>query len=339
MLWVKAGAVASLSSPLAFIIFGHFVERWMSTVIYEAIETTIIHPNNPDLLAPDDSANYRTSTHGLRKKSPLIIRNVINDVLVTFGWGTVSAFEGIDEKTTHPARIDEIDLQQTLEIDGQHITNVERLILPPIHAANPTEANSLAEPLNPHGEEVVPGHTLPSPTASEASQNDSDPRIRITSREGIVEMEVRLPPSALIDISETIPGSPNQRHVASPIPIRDAEARLYHRVTLLSAEPSQMIGAICKSQIVGWVMMPLKLITLRLVAAHYLASNPGHIGLHPVLAPWPGFGDLSIRHICALLSRIALCGALEVAIDLGLWSTQWVTVTWVGKNYFGWGTL
>ncbi|KAF2788381.1 hypothetical protein K505DRAFT_255683 [Melanomma pulvis-pyrius CBS 109.77] len=342
MVGLKAGIMAPLTSPLVFLVLEHFLEQWIYAAIQEATDTTIIHPNNPDLMPPDDGIKYRAAAMvGPRKKSPSVIRNTINNILVAIGWGTVPSSEATDGQPSQAIPTTGVEVPQNLEVGGRQVTNINRLQLPLAHPSSSSDVNGLIVPFNLSGE-VVSLPTPPSPTASEASQDDSDPRIRITSREGIVEMEVRLPPHVLAthaDISGTTPGSPNQRNIASPIPVGNAETQTYHRVTQLSTEPSQMIGAIFKSQIVGWATMPLRLVTLRLVAGHFVASNPGHIALRHVLAPLPSVHDWSLRSVGLLLSRVALCGAVEVAIDLGLWGIQWMVVQWMGKSFFGWGTL
>jgi hypothetical protein len=324
---LKAGVLAPLTSPLVFVCFEHFLERLIYAVIYEAIETTVIHPENPDLVSPDDGTKSRaTAILGLRKRSPSLIRNTINNMLVALGWGTSSVPES-KERPTHPT-------SQTLEVNGRQLTNVNRLQHPSANSPSSRDVNGNALPTQ--------VFSPPSRTATEASQDDSDPRIRITSREGIVEMEVRLPPNALatyLENSGTNPVSLHDRHTASPIPVCDPGRQVYHRVTQLSTEPSQMIGAICKSQIVGWVTMPLKLLTLRLVATHFIASNPGHIASQRVLDPLPRLHDLSVRSIGLMFSRIALCGLLEITIDLSLWGIQYTAVTWAGQHFFGWGSL
>jgi hypothetical protein len=323
---LKAGILVPLTSPLLFVCLEHFLERMIYALIYEAIETTVIHPENPDLISPDDGTRSRASAIlGLRKRSPSLIRSTVNKMLIALGWGMPSPSE--HEERPH-------QIPQTLEVSGQQVINVNRLQLT---AANPPNTQVASGSVLPN--QVF---TPPSPTATEASQDDSDPRIRITSREGIVEMEVRLPPHALtthMDNFGTGPASPDHSNTTSPVPVRDARSRAYHRVTQLSTEPSQMIGAICKSQIVGWATLPLKLVTLRLVATHFLASNPGHMASHRVLDPLPRLHDLSVRSVGLMFSRVALCGLLEVAIDLSLWGIQYTAVLWAGKSFFGWGDL
>src|SRR5207247_2190604 len=91
----KAGFIAPLSSPLVFVCLEHFLERWIYDVVYEAIESTIIHPTNPDLLAPDDGTKNRAAILGLREKSPSLIRNTIRKFLAALGWGAVPSSESV----------------------------------------------------------------------------------------------------------------------------------------------------------------------------------------------------------------------------------------------------
>jgi hypothetical protein len=104
-----------------------------------------------------------------------------------------------------------------------------------------------------------------------------------------------------------------------------------------------MIGVICKTQLVGWAMLPLRMVAYRLVASHNLAGRVNRLSsgrsLYPVMHPLAELHDLDLRRISTLVSRVALCGAIEVAINLGLWGCQWATVTYLGKKYFAWGTL
>jgi hypothetical protein len=100
-----------------------------------------------------------------------------------------------------------------------------------------------------------------------------------------------------------------------------------------------MIGAIVKSQLVGWAVLPFKLVVLRLVASHYLARQKDHGVALRFVEPFPNLNDLSLRSIGIGMSRVALCSALELAIDLSLWSAQYLAVTTVGKTVFDWGAL
>ncbi|KAF2707124.1 hypothetical protein K504DRAFT_470358 [Pleomassaria siparia CBS 279.74] len=336
----KVGIITALTSPLVLIVLERFLAHWIGSVTVEALETSIIHPDNPDF-ATDHSVKQRSDQlHGARGKSPHVIRTAIQNIMATLGWGIIaSSSVATYGQNLEPLQTAEAGEPQMLEGGGRQVTNAGRLQLPPVH---PYSVSDVTPQVNSSSEVGAP----PSSTVSEASQDDSDPRIRITSREGIVEMEVRLPPHALVahtDVSGTGPASPNGGNTSSPIPVYDAELAPYHRVTQLSLLPSQELGVYVKSQIVGWVTMPLRLVSLRLVAAHFVASNPDGVGSLRILAPLPslhGLNGWSIgRPVGLLLCRVALCGAVELAIDLGLWTVQWALVTWAGKNYFGWGTL
>jgi hypothetical protein len=349
---------ATMTSPLVFVLAGHFVERWVYAVIFEAIETTVIHPNNPDLSSPDDGVKNKASVIlGLRQKSPQFIRNTINDFLVAIGWGDPLQAGETEEHRRESGTSVEHDVIESIEVGDNEITNITRLEIPVVDSTVPLDtanANAnMAEAPVPEPEPVpvyrVPmaddGNVPVSPTASEPSQNADDPRIRITSRERIVEMEVRFPHVVSTDTVIAGNGSSSSGgHVTSLDPA-ERIPQVYHRVTQLSTEPAQMIGAICKAQVVGWAVLPFKLVTFRLIASHYLSrfdsQSTGSIDmpLYRVLSPLAELRDLSWTSCGLMLSRLALCSALEVAIDLALWQIQWSTVTHIGKKSFGWGAL
>ena len=189
-------------------------------------------------------------------------------------------------------------------------------------------------------------------TASEASQNVMDPTVRITSRdaaEGIVELEVRLPhiTSPPIEVPNSNITAPDQDEDRFAEDIDERQQWVFHRVTHLSMEPGQMLGAILKSQMVTWVTLPLRIVGLRMMASHFLATHPQaalDLGRTPIKSPlsdvWPTYSSqLGLRSAGVLAGRVALCGAIEMAVDLSLWGCQWVCVTWIGKRYFNWGKL
>lgn len=325
----------------------------MYAAISDPIEDVIIHPDNPDIPGSHDSSRNHTTTTilGLRMRSPLLIRSAITKLLSFVGWAQPDCLEVPEqEPTNHPLQEPDVHNGQTIEVGESRVTDISRLDLPPANAEawvepGTMEEHSLGSAIGSlGGVQAPPSPPLPpSPTASQASRNgDDDPRIRITSREGIVEMEVRLPPRVLSTHTEIIgsgPPTPSQHDPTSPGPVPTPDMRMYHRVTQLSTEPSQMIGAICKAQIVTWTTLPLKLVTLRLVASHYLAGQHGFFGRHSVLDVVGPLSDLSWPSLGTRMSRIALCGALELAFDFTLWGCQYLTVTWVGTNAFGWGNL
>lgn len=318
-----------LTSPVLLVCADHFYERWVYAAIYEAVESSVIRPDSAHVESPETPRRDRTTNIlGLQRQSPLFIRNTINKLLVAIGWGQplMSESAGLTQRPN-------MSEGQAIDVNGTQITNMTRLELPlarteGLRAAD-ISSNIVTIPIEAIDAMIRP-NTPPTP-ALEYEQEDNDPRIRITSREGIVEMEVRLPPRVLSTHTEV-----------DPAPGIDAElpgTRPHHQVTQLSTEPSQMIGAIVKSQIVGLAVLPLKLVILRLIASHYLTRQGGVAGPLRTVMPLVGFWDLSWRTIGIHVSRTALCGALELSIDLTLWGLQYLAVTTMGKKFFGWGVL
>lgn len=326
---------------MVLIIAEHFYERWIYSAIFEAVETFIIRPDNADIESPDAITKDRaTSILGIQRRSPPLIRNTVNRLLVLLGWCEPTTLSETKRKPSSESTLSE---GQSIEIDGAHLTDWIPLNIPVSRtdrpAIAPADDNVVIAPVEAIDELIRPT-TPPTPTVSD--HDDNDPRIRITSREGIVEMEVRLPPriiSSHTEILDAPPMSLNNNHVASRNHDNQLASGPHHRVTQLSTEPSQMIGATVKAQLVGLAVLPFKLVVLRLVASHYLASQTHTGSTLRLVEPLPMVSDLGLRSISTSLSRVALCGALELAIDLSLWSMQYVAVTTVGKNLFGWGML
>ena len=234
-----------------------------------------------------------------------------------------------------------------METGSTRVTSLARLDVPLAraerHAAGGGEdrENVVTIPIEALDRLMRPA-TPPTPTISD--HDDNDPRIRITSREGIVEMEVRLPPRILSTHSEVAEEASRYDHgVAWQNEEGGRGRRAFHRVTQLSTEPSQMIGAVVKAQLVGLAVLPLKLAVLRVVACHYKTGGGhravgGGMGGRVVDGLW-GMDELSWQSVGRQVSRVALCGALELAIDLSMWSVQYWAVTRVGSSLFGWGRL
>lgn len=155
-------------------------------------------------------------------------------------------------------------------------------------------------------------------------------------------MEVRLPPRILSTHTQVAEGSdPLQDDAAaeSRNRARSMDGHGYHRVTQLSCEPAQMISAMVRAQLVGLVMLPLRMATLRAIASHFVARQEGHAGSYRIVGGL-GLGEgVGWRNIGTQLSRVALCGALELTIDLGLWGLQYLAITKFGQSVFGWGAL
>lgn len=341
----------ALTSPFVFLCLERFYERWIYAAINQAIEAAVTQPDNADMPSrDDDDRNRATTILGLKRRSPDMVRGFINKLLVSMGWGKIVSSEVATGQELLGVQGHNAPGGHFIEVGGSQVTNINRLDLPlsrqdPPMEINSQEADSLPTPATSLSEVLTPPTPPlppPSPTASQASHNDNDPRIRITSREGIVEMEVRLPPHILsshTEIAGTGPPTPSQHDLSSPNPERTPAMRAYHRVTQLSLQPAEFAGAICRAQIVSWASLPLKLVTLRLVASQFLASRNGYIGPRRVLDPLPNLSDLTWRSIGVQLSRIALCGALEFAVDLSLWGAEYLAVAWLGTNVFGWGSL
>ncbi|KAJ8113672.1 hypothetical protein OPT61_g4242 [Boeremia exigua] len=330
-----------VTSPMVIIIAEHFYERWVYSAIFEAVESFIIRPDNADIESPDAVSKDRaTSILGLQRKSPLLVRNAINRLLVLLGWCEP---DGLHEADPKPYLDSAISAGQSIEVAGTQLTNVASIEIPVTRAnasaTDATEDNTATVPAE-IDEGLLRPATPPTPTTSD--HDDNDPRIRITSREGIVEMEVRLPSRVISSHTEVLdaqPSTSSHSHVAPHRMSRHAASRSHHRVTQLSTEPSQMIGAIVKAQLVGLAVLPFKLVVLRLVASHYLAGQRHSRFAPRFVESFPGFSDTTLRSLGTGISRIALCAACELAIDLSLWSAQYLAVTTIGRNVFGWGAL
>lgn len=329
---------AVLTSPVVMVIAEHFYERWIYSAIFEAVESFIIRPDNADIESPDALSKDRaTSILGLQRRSPPLVRSAINKLLVFLGWCEPDVAPG-----THLAP-SVASAGQSVEVASTQITDLAPIEIPVSRIERQTtdgaNESTITVPID-FLDDLMRPTTPPTPTTSDHDEND--PRIRITSREGIVEMEVRLPPRVISSHSEILdvqPTSSSQNQLASRNTHSRASPPSHHRVTQLSTEPSQMIGAIVKSQLVGWAVLPFKLVVLRLVASHYLASQKNHGAALRFVEPFPILSDISLRSIGIGMSRVALCSALELAIDLSLWSAQYLAVTTVGKTVFDWGAL
>lgn len=336
-------AKAVLTSPMVMVIAEHFYERCIYSAIFEAVETFIIRPDNADIESPDAISKDRaTSILGLQRRSPPLIRNAIHKLLVVLGWAEAA----VPGEEGRKFSLDSVmSAGQSTEAASAQITDLLPVDIPVSRTGGAATDGASDDTLT----ITIPATTAEQTirptmqqTSSGSDNSDNDPRIRITSREGIVEMEVRLPPQVISSHTEILDaqsGSPSRSNVASQRNNRLASTQRHHRVTQLSTEPSQMIGAIVKAQLVVLAVLPFKLVVLRLVASHYLASQ-GHSGIIPrYVETFPSPDDISLRSLGIGLSRVGLCAAFELAIDLSLWSVQYLAVTTTGKSKFGWGAL
>ena len=334
---------ALLTSPVVLLCLVHSIERWVSAYVYDAIESSIIRPDNPDILSRDVNQKDRVLTDlGLRKQSPPLIRNAINRMLVLFGWAPRPDVQETDRKQAIEfANTLDLSDGQTIEVGSTRVTNVSQLNIPVVQTEDqpvegPLDSDVITIPID-AVEEMIRSTTPPTTPGLGLDHDENDPRIRITSREGVVQMEVRLPPTILSSHTEVFDATSDQ--VASRNGPRFSRDSPYHRVTQLSCEPAQMISAMVRAQLLGLAVLPIKMLTLRSIASHYLATQGRHAGPDRIVCPLPFFNTLSWQTIGIQLSRVALCGSLEVAIDLSLWGLQYVAITKFGESIFGWGTL
>tara|TARA_R110002003_G_scaffold110_17_gene9380 strand:+ start:16732 stop:17745 length:1014 start_codon:yes stop_codon:yes gene_type:complete len=330
-------ARAVVTSPLVFVCVEHFYERWVYAAINEAVDASIIRPDNPDLVSPDAGRKHRLTTIlGLRRKSPRVVRQMVNILLSALGWAMP-----VDEEDSSQVpgsgsgtQLDSAEAQ-TIDVGGTTVTNVTPIEVPIVqrHADPPVQVPTINEVERP---------TTPTTPTMDPHFDDNDPRIRITNREGIVEMEVRLPPRILsthTEVADALASSQISRPSRLRRDVLPSSDRPFHHVSNLSAESSQMVSSIVKAQLVGLAVLPLKFVMLRLVASHYLHRHGGEKGLSRAVVPLPGLKDFSWRSIGTQLSRLLLCNALEVAIDLALWGTQHAISLSLGKEWFDWGKL
>lgn len=334
---------AIATSPVVLIIAEHFYERWIYSAIFEAVETFMIRPDNADIESPDAISRDRaTSILGLHRRSPTLVRKKIKKLLILLGWCEPTTSNELGQE---PSLESASSVGQSITVGGTQLANLIPLEIPVSRTdrseTDDASGNVVSVPVETIDDLLRP--TIPPiPTALE--HTDSDPRIRITSREGIVEMEVRLPPRVISSHTEVLDGqitsSAHDHDLTAPrTNSRQPASRPYHRVTQLSTEPSQMIGAIVKAQLVGFAILPFKLAVLRLVASHYLARQSHHSVTPRFVEPFTSSNDLQLYSIGTGISRVALCTALELAVDLSLWCAQYLAVTTIGKSFFGWGTL
>ncbi len=326
----------ALISPVVLICAEQAFERWIYSCTYEAVESSIIRPDNADMQSRDTIDKDRTIAFlGLRRQSMPLVRNTINKFLTLLGWGVPLMTGPEQNPSTSSAQLVGSTGGPSLDIGGTRVSNLTPLEIPNSHGQNHATATEIEDP-------SFRPTTPTTPLTSTHDQGENDPRIRITSREGIVEMEVRLPPRILsteVEITESPISSPNHRDDALQDNTNPPSSRSYHRITNLSSEPAQMISAIVKAQLIGVVILPMKLIVLQRIATHYLTSHEGNGVKVQSMIPLPNLRDLTWRSLGILMSRVALCNALEFAIDLSLWSLQYKAITLVGQSVFAWGML
>ncbi|KAF2645457.1 hypothetical protein P280DRAFT_417228 [Massarina eburnea CBS 473.64] len=336
---ISSFVLATLTSPFTFICVQTVYRQCIHRRILKASRQAIVHPDNPDFL----SHNHGNETSAKNRSSSLL-QLAMKRLTAMLGWGQTAPVDEQPGQTQQQQQQHETSGdEQTIEINGSEVINLSRLEIPLLHAPSVVapegslSVGSLSDVLPPPTPSLAPA----SPTASQTSQSDdNDPRIRITSREGIVEMEVRLPSHVLTQHTEMVtsgPSSPSHHDVGSPNPSRTTAPPVRHRVTQLSLESSYLLASICSRQIENLALLPLQWVGLRLVGLHYLARHDGSMGR--VLKPFPSLGDFTWSSLGAQASRIALCSALEFAVDLGVWGCSYMAITRTGTSMFGWGRL
>ncbi|KAF1920081.1 hypothetical protein BDU57DRAFT_533896 [Ampelomyces quisqualis] len=338
-------AKAVIASPAVMACAEHLFGRWVYATISEAVDASVTCPDNPDIVSPEAGNKHGLlTTLGFGRPSPPLIRKAVARLMLALGWSaTTKPVESRNISQVAFGHVQSLSLVegQTIDVGGTAVTNVTPLELnvarpPNQHDTEDSEANMSTvqvEMVHDLERPVTPG----SPLASAPQYDDDDPRIRITNREGIVEMEVRLPPHILSTHTEVHDALASaQGHQDEGLTRR---SRRNHRVSKLSLALSDKISGIVKTQLVGLIVLPVRLVVLRMVASHYLCSVGGNTSLSRVVVRLPRCGDSSWRWIGVQVSRVALCSAVQMAVDVGLWGVQYMLSVSIGKAFFGWGTL
>ncbi|KAH7391947.1 hypothetical protein BKA66DRAFT_510513 [Pyrenochaeta sp. MPI-SDFR-AT-0127] len=326
--------MAALTSPIILVCVEQVLERWFCARMSDAVESSMLRPDNAGMYSRD--ASGRDGTRAMlspRQQSPSFIRHSISNLLTFLGWcQPLETGKAERKRSTESAQTQEPCDGPTFGIDSAQIIDLTALALPVVQNPDLPVANSSGIDVIPtplHGiDNMTRPTTPPTPTALTPDQEDNDPRIRITSREGIVEMEVRLPPRILSTHTEAVEA-----------PASTPNRRATYRITQLSSEPAQTISAVVTTQLVGIAMLPFRLVVLRLIATRYLAIQEGHTSRLGAVRQLPSLSDLTWRCIGTQISRVALCGMLELTVDLSLWGLQYLAITRTGQSIFGWGAL
>lgn len=330
---------ALMTSPAILTCAGQLLERWMYAKIFEAVESSVICPDNPDIASPDLHNRYRIlTTLGLRQPSPPSVRKAVQKLMVAIGWGAPSECSEPSTLARRSAHSIIPDQGVTLDVAGTAVRDIAPLDLPVAqHHADQNLDNidadvMLVTPVDGFERPMTPV----SPSASMLQHDTDDPRIRITSREGIVEMEVRLPPRTISTHTEVADALGSvQEHLEDAL---TRSERPQHRVSKLSLLPADKISSIVKAHLVGIAILPLRLVVMRLVASHYL-NGTCTAGSARNALPVPHIWDSKLRSVGILVSRLALSAVMHVAIDLNVWGLQYVLALNLGKGLFGWGDL
>lgn len=285
-------------------VHGDLLER-LSTFYRVAIERTIFCPEDPgDEMAADITFDSQPPSLVIHTGTKLLAK-----LFTTLGWGRPF------ESRYNP--ISQWRFYRSSEVGTGRITNLNRLDIPAAHSA-----------VRP----ITTGTTG-------SSQDDVEPIPRAPSspgNEGVMEAFPEQNAPSLTSSTDEVdsPTSP-ERRVASPHLI-EAVSPMCYRVTSLAKGPTDMLRLITQEQLVRWTLLPIQIVVIRLIASHYLRSQGKRV-LYPNRLLFVGMHRQGLRSIGIMLSRVALCSALEVAFKLGLWGCQWAVTRFVGRKWFSWG--
>ncbi|KAI1588604.1 hypothetical protein PtrEW7m1_000440 [Pyrenophora tritici-repentis] len=187
---------AALTSPVVILCVGLSLERWVYACVYEAVESSILRPDNPDISSRDVNGRSRALTAlGMRRESPALVRNSIHKVLELLGWASPRTSQCTERSGPNDA--------QAIDVGGTRVTNAVPLNLPVVQmetppATEPPDTDVITIPID--AIEDLMRSTTPPGSTTGLDQDENDPRIRITSREGIVEMEKLSAPNEVMGL-------------------------------------------------------------------------------------------------------------------------------------------
>jgi hypothetical protein len=293
---------------LALIRLQNGVKRWIGEVFNKVYYFTFIRPHG---YAP--AQDKPTGLWGVRATLGAAMENAITWIVVGLGWGT----------RPEPICTSQMDIEppalQTFEVGGTRITDIQPLEIPVARPESPVDSASPVGYRSTDREaiEAADGFTGAATSAWIAPERDRPAELEVTGASSDTEIVDNVDPTS------------------TPY--------AYRRPSMLSIGPASGAALIFEEELSWWATLPLEILATRLIASHYLAGHGNRSSssspLYPVLDPLAEFRSLDFRSISVLLYRQALCGAVGVAIRLGLWGCEYLAVTYIGKKYFRWGTL
>lgn len=336
---------ALVTSPIVLVITKRYLDLLVLGCIHEAIQSCIIRPYDAFWQYETVDSKSRAFFPGLQDRVPSSVRTTLRRVLAAVGWAYPLPKKRTENDTRSNQDTSTLQGNHILDVGPNRVSNVAPLPVNTSRTQQTDEAevpseNVITVPLDSIDEMIRPA-TPPSPRASPVAQDDNDPRIRITNRGGVVEMEVRLPPRILSSYTElesqVVSSDFEDTHPQNrPPPGGDVKCQ---RVTHLSATPASSLGMTVDFHIAGFVLIPVKFVMLRLITSHFLSTHGNHIDRSSGMRLLPRLADLSWRSVGVQVTRIALCHMLDFTIGLGVWGLQYVAITKLGISSFGWGSL